>query len=406
MAANIVGAGLERSLQKTETKKHSRDELDNAPHTMVENHMAPLPRAKRRKAGQVDAPVTCASDPPLKPAAPLPRSHLPDGCWNHKIVWSVLFKDLNILQVHLLFSQEVYAHHKVFLKVFEHIDLRSSMDAPATPQGSQIPLQQTKTEEGTFQEIANPTYRKAQIQPQSQPQDNIMVNKTVDETVDEQDMDVDNTFEKNTSHKDNNENIRSEDDSSDDSTDDCYDEDGNEEEEDEDEEDEDNDDKGDNDQVAQNYKNSLRATTESITLQRMAADDFQDDADGGQHYRYDDEFQQEDADVNHVDQQQLLEAHEIDEQSPSEDERQADAALRAPRSGTPYDNNEDNWFEGNRQPTFNIEGEEPHGLEDQDSHEVPLIQDVLMAHHKKNRSNRPPKRSHLVAAANHHRQVQ
>jgi hypothetical protein len=29
-----------------------------------------------------------------------------------------------------------------------------------------------------------------------------------------------------------------------------------------------------------------------------------------------------------------------------------------------------------------------------------------MAHHKKNRSNRPPKRSHLVAAANHHRQVQ
>jgi hypothetical protein len=129
-----------------------------------------------------------------------------------------------------------------------------------------------------------------------------MVNKTVDETVDEQDMDVDNTFEKNTSHKDNNENIRSEDDSSDDSTDDCYDKDGNEEEE-----DEDNNDKGDNDQVAQNYKNSLRATTESITLQRMAADDFQDDADGGQHYHYDDEFQQEDADVNHVDQQQLLE---------------------------------------------------------------------------------------------------
>lgn len=29
-----------------------------------------------------------------------------------------------------------------------------------------------------------------------------------------------------------------------------------------------------------------------------------------------------------------------------------------------------------------------------------------MAHHKKNRSNRPPKRSHLMAAANHHRQVQ
>jgi hypothetical protein len=134
-----------------------------------------------------------------------------------------------------------------------------------------------------------------------------MVNKTVDETVDKQDMDVDNTFEKNTSHKDNNENIRREDDSSNDSTDDCYDKDGNEEEEDEDEEDEDNDDKGDNDQVAQNYKNSLRATTESITLQRMAADDFQDDADGGQHYHYDDEFQQEDADVNHVDQQQLLE---------------------------------------------------------------------------------------------------
>jgi hypothetical protein len=53
MAANIVGAGLERSLQKTETKKHSRDELDNAPHTMVENHMAPLPRAKRRKAVSV-----------------------------------------------------------------------------------------------------------------------------------------------------------------------------------------------------------------------------------------------------------------------------------------------------------------------------------------------------------------
>jgi hypothetical protein len=57
-------------------------------------------------------------------------------------------------------------------------------------------------------------------------------------------------------------------------------------------------------------------------------------------------------------------AHEIDEQSPSEYEHQADAALRAPRSGTPYDNNEDNWFEGNRQPTFNIEGEEPHGLVD------------------------------------------
>ena len=29
-----------------------------------------------------------------------------------------------------------------------------------------------------------------------------------------------------------------------------------------------------------------------------------------------------------------------------------------------------------------------------------------MAHHKKNRSNRPPKRSHLLEAANHHQQVQ
>ncbi|EDR09746.1 uncharacterized protein LACBIDRAFT_326329, partial [Laccaria bicolor S238N-H82] len=436
MAANIVGAGLERSLQKTETKKHSRDELDNAPHNMAENHMAPLPKAKRRKAGQVDAPVPCAIDPPLKPAAPLPRSHLPDWCWNLKIVWSVLSKDLNILPVHLLFSQEVYTHHKVFLKVFQGVNLRSSMDALAKRQGPQIALQRTK----------NPTYQTAQIH------DNIMVNSN--KTNDEQDMDVDNAFEKNTSYKDSNENISSEDNSSDDGTDDCYDKDGNEEDDEDEEEDEDN----------NIDDNNLRPTTESITLPRMAADDFQDNTYGGQHDHYDDEFQQEDeqedtdvdhvddkfqqedadvnyvdqqedadvdhvddefqqedeqedadvnyvdqqedADVDHVDQQQSLEAHEIDEQSPSEDERQADAVLHAPRSCTPYDKNKDISFEGNHQPTFNIEGEEPHGLEDQDSHKVPLIQDVLTAHHKKNRSNRPPKRSHLVAAANHHRQVQ
>jgi len=46
MVANIVGAGLERSLQKTETKRHFWDELYNAPDDMVENHMVPLPRAK------------------------------------------------------------------------------------------------------------------------------------------------------------------------------------------------------------------------------------------------------------------------------------------------------------------------------------------------------------------------
>lgn len=57
-------------------------------------------------------------------------------------------------------------------------------------------------------------------------------------------------------------------------------------------------------------------------------------------------------------------AHEIDEQSPSEDERQADAVLHAPRSCTSYDNDKDICFEGNHQPTFNIEGEEPHGLVD------------------------------------------
>jgi len=198
------------------------------------------------------------------------------------------------------------------------------------------------------------------------------------ETVDEQDMDVDNAFEKNTSHKDSNKNISSEDDSSNDSTDDCYDKDGNE------EEDEDNN-NSNNNQVAQNYENNLCTTTESITLQHMAADDFQDNTYGGQHNHYDDEFQQEDADVNHVNQQKLLEgvcfqlffsyffhsatdpmhlAHEIDEQSPSEDEHQADTVLHAPHSCTPYDNDEDNWFEGNCQPTFNIEGEEPHGLVD------------------------------------------
>lgn len=53
MAANIVGAGLEKSLKKNETRKHCRDELDNAPHDMVQNHMAPLPKAKRRKAVSV-----------------------------------------------------------------------------------------------------------------------------------------------------------------------------------------------------------------------------------------------------------------------------------------------------------------------------------------------------------------
>lgn len=57
-------------------------------------------------------------------------------------------------------------------------------------------------------------------------------------------------------------------------------------------------------------------------------------------------------------------AHEIDEQSPSEDERQARAVLRRPHSRTPYDNDEDDLFEDDCQPTFNIEGEEPHGLVD------------------------------------------
>lgn len=114
-------------------------------------------------------------------------------------------------------------------------------------------------------------------------------------------MDVDNAFEKNTSHK----NSSSEDDSSDDSdssTDGCYDKDGDEEEEDKDEEEDNN-----NNQTAQIYENNLRASTESITLQHMAADDFQDDTYDGQHYSDDAEFPPEDADINHVVQQHLLE---------------------------------------------------------------------------------------------------
>ena len=147
-------------------------------------------------------------------------------------------------------------------------------------------------EDRTSQEIANPTYRRGRIQPQPQLQDN---------TDDEQDMDVDNAFEKNTSHKDSS----SEDDSSDDSdgsTNGCYDKDGNEEEEDKDEEEDNN-----NNQTAQIYENNLRAPTESITLQHMAADGFQDDTYDGQHYSDDAVFQPEDVDINHVVQRQLFE---------------------------------------------------------------------------------------------------
>lgn len=148
-------------------------------------------------------------------------------------------------------------------------------------------------EERTSQEIANPTYGRGRIQPQPQLQDN---------TDDEQDMDVDNAFEKNTGHEDSS----SEDDSSDDSdgsTDGCRDKDGEEEEEEDKDEEEDN----NNNQTAQIYENNLRAPTESITLQHMAADDFQDDTYDGQHYSDDAEFLPEDADINHVVQQHLLE---------------------------------------------------------------------------------------------------